>query len=484
MLTEGWIEIIMEYNFSTEYLPGKENDLADALSRCYEGTVKAVTVDEKRANLEWEAEKRGYKLPNKGMKEKLMEEQHALGHFGVKLMVEKIKEAGYWWPGMRIDLKRKVRRCQACLCYNIEKEGFHPAKSITAKLPWDHLQIDLIGPLPVSEEGYTYILTVVDVCTAYTVIRALKNKEMETVAQQLWMIFCEYGTPKIMQSDNGLEFVNRVMKAMTVIHGIDHRLITAYHPSANGQVERRNKEVSKALKKFTEGTYAAWQQWLPLVQISLNEAISERTGSAAFALMYNRRFNEFRDFSKIDSTENWDKSLEDVKDSWKEFKDAILPGIEMRTNQTKQKQEERLNERKQFETLKSGTKVMVLDQHRSSKWEPIYEGPYEIVRQDQGGAYVLKDELGEIMEPKRTIEMLKPIEDESTTIKDNRDSFEIEKLLDHKLTKDGYEYLVKWKGYSEKDNSWVKAKDFNGQKMLVKYWRGKKKKNSTSSLGG
>jgi hypothetical protein len=70
------------------------------------------------------------------------------------------------------------------------------------------------------------------------------------------MIFCEYGTPKILQSDNGLEFVNRVMKAMTIIHGIDHKLIIVYHSSANGQVERRNKEVSKALKKFTEGIYA------------------------------------------------------------------------------------------------------------------------------------------------------------------------------------------------------------------------------------
>jgi hypothetical protein len=74
MLTEGQIETIIKYNFSTEYLPGKENDLADALSRCYEGTVKVVTVDEKRANLEWKTEKRKYKLPNRTVKDKLMEE--------------------------------------------------------------------------------------------------------------------------------------------------------------------------------------------------------------------------------------------------------------------------------------------------------------------------------------------------------------------------------------------------------------------------
>jgi hypothetical protein len=79
-----------------------------------------------------------------------------------------------------------------------------------------------------------------------------------------------------------------------------------------------------------------------------------------------------------------------------------------------------LNERKQLETLKYGTRVMVLDQYKSSKWELIYEGPYEVVRQDQSGAYVLKDNLGEIMEPKRTIEMLKLIKNENTTEKDDR----------------------------------------------------------------
>jgi hypothetical protein len=74
------------------------------------------------------------------------------------------------------------------------------------------------------------------------------------------MIFCEYKTPKILQSDNRLEFVNRVMKAMTIIHEIDHKLINSLLFKANGQVEKRNKEVSKALKKFTEGIYTIWQQ--------------------------------------------------------------------------------------------------------------------------------------------------------------------------------------------------------------------------------
>jgi hypothetical protein len=36
VLTEGWIETIMQYSFIPEYIPGNDNDIADALSRSHE----------------------------------------------------------------------------------------------------------------------------------------------------------------------------------------------------------------------------------------------------------------------------------------------------------------------------------------------------------------------------------------------------------------------------------------------------------------
>ena len=58
--------------------------------------------------------------------------------------------------------------------------------------------------------------------------------------------------------------------SMKEIVGWDHRVSTAYHPNTNGLVERTNKEVSKCLKKVVNGEYANWEEYLPLVQISLN----------------------------------------------------------------------------------------------------------------------------------------------------------------------------------------------------------------------
>ena len=105
---------------------------------------------------------------------------------------------------------------------------------------------------------------------------------MECVTKKLWKVFTDYGTPKILQSDNGAEFVNKIIDAFTILHEIEPRLSAAYNPRTNGLVERRNKDISKALKKFIEGAYGGWDDWLSMVQISLNQALSRRTSSTAF----------------------------------------------------------------------------------------------------------------------------------------------------------------------------------------------------------
>ena len=64
---------------------------------------------------------------------------------------------------MRNDLKAHVQQCLECLRHDIRKQGFHPAKSVDADQVWDHVEIDLIGPVPINEEGHTYILTCVDI---------------------------------------------------------------------------------------------------------------------------------------------------------------------------------------------------------------------------------------------------------------------------------------------------------------------------------
>ena len=56
---------------------------------------------------------------------------------------------------------------------------------------------------------------------------------MECVARKLWEVFTDYGTPKILQSDNGAEFVNKVIDVFTILYEIEPKLSVAYNPKIN-----------------------------------------------------------------------------------------------------------------------------------------------------------------------------------------------------------------------------------------------------------
>ena len=52
----------------------------------------------------------------------------------------------------------------------------------------DHIQIDLVGPIPESNDGYSWILTIIDVMSGFTLLRPLRFKSMEEVAIALWQL--------------------------------------------------------------------------------------------------------------------------------------------------------------------------------------------------------------------------------------------------------------------------------------------------------
>jgi hypothetical protein len=169
LMMEGWIDTIQCFDFITEYLPGETNVLADALSRSHDVVASVIQVRNTGVEIEtssldleasamWQAEKRGKKIPTVKERQRLIGEIHALGHFSVETMFRKLWHRDYWWPGIRQDLRELVSTCLECLRFDIRQLGFHPAQSIEADKPWDHVQMDLVGPLqqaPLESAGYS-----------------------------------------------------------------------------------------------------------------------------------------------------------------------------------------------------------------------------------------------------------------------------------------------------------------------------------------
>jgi transposase InsO family protein len=70
----------------------------------------------------------------------------------------------------------------------------------------------------------------------------------------------------IIQTDNGKEFVSALVQTWTTAAGIDHRLISPYHPRANGLAERNVQTAKATIYKHLKGKEGDWAMYVPQVQ--------------------------------------------------------------------------------------------------------------------------------------------------------------------------------------------------------------------------
>ena len=167
-------------------------------------------------------------------------------------------------------------KCAQCQRYNIGKKGYNPLRPIYAYLPGDHWAVDLAGPLSTTDDGNHYILVMIDVCTRFCILKALPNKQSDTLAKAFVHVFSTFGYPRVLQSDNGTEFKNALIKKLTEHSGIEHHLITPYHPHANGVAERWVQSTIQVIRKKIEGRHKDWDFYLPSTQLELNLKVSKR----------------------------------------------------------------------------------------------------------------------------------------------------------------------------------------------------------------
>jgi len=337
-----------------------------------------------------------WKVPEVKERYTLLQKKHLLGHFGAEAIVQALRDDGLTWPTMKKEAIELVKQCQDCQRFNITKYGFHPLRSIHAELPGDHWAIDLAGPLVTSNNANHYLLVMVDIATRFVILRAIPDKQAVTIAQQLFRIFCDFGFPKVIQSDNGTEFVNRVIKKMVNIVSIDHRLITPYHPRANSVAERYVQTTVQAIQKQVQGTKKDWDLYVPAVQFAVNTKIAAIHGSTPFSLMFGRQINSFQDHSR---TLSKPLPISDLKKRIDYLTTIVFPSISAHTRITQDRMINQFNKKIYTQDIlfPDGSYVMILDMIRRNKLDPKYEGPFKIMRQTKEGSYILQDNDGSLL---------------------------------------------------------------------------------------
>ena len=159
-----------------------------------------------------------------------------MGHQGVNKVVARIQQR-HDWMGLQLAVNRWINACKVCQQRkNPAGPGRFALQNIVSNrfnelVQFDHLKMCR------SHKGNRHILVIIDHFTKYAEAVPCNFQEMTakaTVKKILNAWFARHGTPSIVQSDNGPQFVAEMSKAFLSASQVTQALSTAHHPATNG----------------------------------------------------------------------------------------------------------------------------------------------------------------------------------------------------------------------------------------------------------
>ena len=294
-------------------------------------------------------------------------------------------------------------------------------RSTVSKAPHKQIGIDLIDMQNYRYDGYTYILTGIDMFSKKGYAIALLNKEHNTVNAGLKDMLLDIEYVGSIRSDNGSEFISTSFKKILKDNNIKQVLSLPGKPQSNGQVERFNQTLKRMLMLAMKSSSS--QDWVSILDTIVNN--------------YNKSYQ-----STIEMTPNQAEA-------------ATL----------KQQQEIKNNITNRSTVNKDGVKFQVGDRVR-----------VKLDKKGKDGARWSKEvyEIDRVVNPKSELSNpnyklkgitgnkslfynndLQPIQDIQNQQDDPGDDFyDVSKIIRPSVQKGVKGFIVRWKGFSAANDTW------------------------------
>lgn len=268
-------------------------------------------------------------------------------------------------------------------------------------------------------DGYNYILCVIDCFSKYAFVRCIKNKDAKTIRKCFESIFAEANaTPTHIQSDKGTEFVSKCVNNFFKSKDINY--YSTNNPDIKASIVERFQRTLKT-KMWRYFTHKNTNRYVDILQDLVHS--------------YNHSFHSSIKMRPCDVNST------NIMQVWRNL-------------YTKNKSKSA-----------SVSIFNVGDYVRITKYKHIFQKGYEtnwsdeifvissIIYKKPWVLYTLKDLNDEVISGTFYEKELQRVS------YDPRSTYKIDKILDYRYSGVRREALVKWKGYPNTFNSWISVKN-------------------------
>ncbi|XP_006835442.1 PREDICTED: protein NYNRIN [Chrysochloris asiatica] len=186
-----------------------------------------------------------------------------------------------WWPGMQEHVREYCRSCLFCTPRNLLGSEVKPIESlwpIKSTAPWSNLQIEVVGPVTISEEGHKHVLIVADPNTRWVEAFPLKPYTHTAVAQVLLQhVFARWGVPMRLEATQGSQFARHVLMSCGLALGAQAASLSRDLQFPCLISSGAYWEFKRALKEFIFLHGKKWAASLPLLHLAFRASSGEAT---------------------------------------------------------------------------------------------------------------------------------------------------------------------------------------------------------------
>ena len=256
-----WRMELLCYHFDISYRPGAENIPPDTFSRGCSSVIPAYG--------------------------KLKQLHEDLTHPGVTRLAHFVRTRNL--PYSIEDIRKINESCRECAEVKPRYHKPEVAHLIKATQPFERLSLDFKGPLPSCNKN-KYILHIVDEYSRFPFVFPVPDMTSSTVISCFCNLFSMFGMPAFVHSDRGSSLMSDELRQFLTSRGISASRSTPYNPRGNGQVEKGNHTIWRALTlacKSRKIHISQWQEVLPDVLHSIRTLLCTATNCIPHERLFN-----------------------------------------------------------------------------------------------------------------------------------------------------------------------------------------------------